>query len=91
MDHIVELDVYDHALKPYVRTLKFIDCEFIEVKSLNGQGVYKVNEKNLKLAQQLMESVFNDFTGYPIGHRFWLGEKSSALRVDDDLAGVWVL
>lgn len=44
---------------------------------MNGQTVYTVNQKNMKLIQKLIQSVFNDFRTYPVGQRFWVGEKTS--------------
>lgn len=67
------MKIYDNSLQTYVNVLNFIDCEFNEVKSMSGQGVYKVKENNMKLIQKFMESVFNDFRVYPIGNRFWFG------------------
>ena len=46
---------------------------------MNGQTVYKVNPNNMRLAQKLIESVFNDFRAYPVGHRFWVGEKATRI------------
>lgn len=44
---------------------------------MNGQTVYTVNQKNMKLIQKLIQSVFNDFRTYTVGQRFWVGEKTS--------------
>lgn len=68
----MEVSTYG-TITPYVNVLKMIDCQFSEVTSLSGQGVYRVNEKNMKLARMLMESVFNDLRVYTVGLRFWVG------------------
>lgn len=88
--HGTELKINNNSLQPLVNDLFFVDCEFNEVKSMSGLGVYKVKEENMKLIEKMMESVFNDFRVYPIGLRFWLGEESKSLMIDDDLKGVWV-
>lgn len=48
---------------------------------MNGKGVYKVNQNNLKLAHQFIQSVFNDFRTYPVGIWFAVGNKASKVEV----------
>jgi hypothetical protein len=58
---------------------------------MSKQGVYKVNEKNMKLINKLIESVFNDFRTYPVGNRFWVGDKAKQVEVEEQARGLWIL
>ncbi len=78
-------------MRVLVNKLEIVDCQYNEVPSLDGKGVYKVSEKGLRLASQIMDSVFNDFRVYPIGNWFQIPPKSKALKVEQGLNGIWVI